>query len=80
MVSQTIKVVYENGVFRPLTPPELQIEEGDEVFVTVEHRLSPKEMTKLAASVYEGLSEEEIKEIERIALDRTHFFGDRASV
>ena len=79
MVSQTIKVVYENGVFRPLIPSELPIEEGTEVFVTVKERLSPKEMTRLAASVYEGLTEEEIKEIEGIAFDRTHFFGDRTS-
>jgi hypothetical protein len=39
--------------------------------------LSPDEMLKLAEQIYEGLSEEEISEIEQIALDRTNFFGDR---
>ncbi|MCG3159489.1 MAG: hypothetical protein JMDDDDMK_00478 [Acidobacteria bacterium] len=32
---------------------------------------------ELAAQVYEGLSESEIDEIERIALDRNDFFGER---
>ena len=31
----------------------------------------------LAAKVYEGLSDQEIDEIEKIALDRSHFFRDR---
>jgi len=31
----------------------------------------------LAAQVYEGLSESQIEEIERIALDRSDFFGER---
>jgi len=73
MVSQTIKAVYENGIFRPLDEPDLPIGEGDEVSLTVESNLSPKEMTRLAASVFEGLSEEEIREIEKIALDRSSF-------
>jgi predicted DNA-binding antitoxin AbrB/MazE fold protein len=73
MVSQTIKVVYENGVFRPLSPPELPIEEGEQMAVTLEHKLSPKEITELAASVFDGLTKEEIKEIEDIMLDRSAF-------
>jgi len=31
----------------------------------------------LATQVYDGLSEEEIREIEAIALNREEFFGDR---
>lgn len=34
-------------------------------------------MLKLAEKVYEGLSEDDIDEIERIALDRSNFFGER---
>lgn len=77
MVSHAIKAIYENGVFRPLGEPELPIGEGDQVSLQVslivESRLSPKEITRLAASVFEGLSEEEIREIEKIALDRGSF-------
>ncbi len=32
-------------------------------------------MLKLARQVYEGLSEKDIEEIERIALDRSNFFS-----
>jgi hypothetical protein len=39
----------------------------------VEERLSPDEILDLAHQVYEGLSDEEIAEIEAIALDRTNF-------
>jgi len=34
---------------------------------------------ELAAGVYRGLRPEEIDEIERIALDRTHFFASARS-
>ncbi len=39
--------------------------------------LSPDEILNLAAQVYEGLSPEDIDEIERLALDRSHFFVER---
>ncbi len=32
---------------------------------------------ELAEKIYEGLSDEDIGEIERIALDRSNFFGER---
>ncbi len=37
--------------------------------------MNPNEMLKLAEKFYEGLSEEDIEEIERIALDRSNFFS-----
>jgi hypothetical protein len=37
-------------------------------------RANPKEILALAAAVYEGLSEDEIREIEEIALERGDFF------
>ncbi|MGI8884019.1 MAG: AbrB/MazE/SpoVT family DNA-binding domain-containing protein [Pyrinomonadaceae bacterium] len=33
------------------------------------------EILKLAENIYEGLSEEDIEEIEKIALDRSNFFS-----
>lgn len=75
---QTIEAIYQNGVFRPLKPVSEDIHDGETVEITVkEKKLSPDEMLELAGQVYEGLSEQEIEEIERIALDRSNFFGDR---
>jgi predicted DNA-binding antitoxin AbrB/MazE fold protein len=77
-VIQTIEAIYQNGIFKPLQPVSEEIEDGKKVELTVsEKRLNPEEMLKLASQVYEGLSEEDIDEIERIALDRSNFFGDR---
>ena len=39
--------------------------------------MNPDALLKLAEKIYEGLSEEDIDEIERIALDRSNFFGER---
>lgn len=75
---QTIEAIYQNGMFKPLTPVSEEIEEGEKVEITIKDKsLSPEEMLELAGKVYEGLSDEDIEEIERIALDRSNFFGDR---
>jgi predicted DNA-binding antitoxin AbrB/MazE fold protein len=76
IVKHTIDAVYEDGAFRPLAPLDEPIAEGQKVRIRVETVPSPEEMTRLAASVYEGLSDEEIDEIEKIILDRS-FFSDR---
>ena len=76
MVSFT--AVYEHGTLRPLTPIDLT--EGEEVDVTVarkKRRLSPEEFLALAASVYEGLTEEEIVEIEKEFKRPMSMFGGR---
>ncbi len=69
-MTQTLDAIYEKGVFRPLTKPE--IAEGQSVKLVVEtsSKLNPEEMLKLAAQVYEDLSEEQINEIEQIAIER----------
>lgn len=77
-MTQTIEAIYQNGMFKPINPIAEEIAEGKTVEITIkEKRLSPEEMLKLAGEVYEGLSDKDIEEIERIALDRTNFFGDR---
>jgi len=76
MSKQVVDAVFENGVFRPLTPLPAPPAEGQQVRITVDGVLSPAEMTKLATSVFEGLSDEEMDEIEEIALDRS-FFSNR---
>ena len=75
---QTLKAIYENGVFRPIEKPELT--EGQSVQITVVETptpFTPQKMLQLAAEVYEGLSETDIDEIEGIALKQDWFFSDR---
>ncbi len=77
-MTQTIEAVYQNGIFKPLNPVSEKLSEGETVELIIKNKkLSPEEMLELASQVYEGLSEEDINEIERIALDRSNFFGDR---
>lgn len=77
MVTQTLDAVFENGVFRPLTPLNIAIPEGQQVRLVVEAIESPAEALALAIQVYDGLSEKQIDEIEQIILKRRNFFGDR---
>ena len=69
----TIEAVFEDGVFKPVERPE--IPEGEHVQLTVERAAGIEaDPLELAARVYRGLRPEEIDEIERMALDRSHFF------
>lgn len=75
-MTQTIEAIYQNGMFKPLNPVSESISEGEKVKLVVEiEETNP--IMKLAENFYEGLSKEDIDEIERIALDRSNFFGDR---
>ena len=77
-MTRTIEAIYQNGMFKPLNPVSEEIIESKTVEITIsEKKLSPEEMFELASHVYEGPSEKDIDEVERIALDRTNFFGDR---
>ena len=78
-MKETIDAIYEKGVFRPLKPPT--IFDGLKVRLEVEilPESSPDDLLELAAQVYDGLSNEQIDEIEQIALDCRDLFGDRSS-
>jgi predicted DNA-binding antitoxin AbrB/MazE fold protein len=72
-VKATIEAFFEDGVFKPVGRPD--IPEGEHVQLTVETTAGIQEdPLELAARVYRGLQPEEIDEIERMALDRSHFF------
>jgi len=77
-MQQTVEAIYEGGGFRLIDPENLQLFEGQKVRLIIE---PPAQSTTspldLAAQVYEGLSDSQIEEIERIALDRDDFFGER---
>jgi len=78
MTTQSLDAVFNNGVFRPITPQDVSIYEGQKVRLSIETTalsddLSDNNILKLATSVYEGLSEQQIDEIEQIALNRSPF-------
>jgi predicted DNA-binding antitoxin AbrB/MazE fold protein len=78
-MAELIEAVYEQGAFKPLEPVELP--EGQRVTLSVEPRaLTPDEAeAQLRAwhTVYEGLSEEDISDVEAMALDRSNFMRHR---
>jgi predicted DNA-binding antitoxin AbrB/MazE fold protein len=79
-MKETLGAVFENGTFRPLSPDALHLSPGQRVRLIVESPIETDEdVIELATRVYEGLSNEQIDEIERIALDRGDFFGDRST-
>ncbi len=78
-MKETIDAIYENGVFRPIKRPNVL--DGLKVRLEIE-KLSEsnvEDMLELAAQVYNGLSNEQIDEIEQTAFDRGDFFGDNSS-
>lgn len=80
MLTLTFDAVFEQGAFRPLKPfSESSIPEGQTVRLRVEPVELPNEVLQLATSVYAGLSEQEITEIEKIILNREHFFDPRGT-
>ena len=76
----TYNAVFEHGVFRVLTPQNIRIPEGQTVRLMVEPVKSPEEILELAGQVYEGLSEQEIREVEDIIFDRSNFFSERGGL
>jgi predicted DNA-binding antitoxin AbrB/MazE fold protein len=71
---QTINAIYEHGVFRPLSHPNILEGQTVQLFVEIASKLTPEEMLQLAANVYEELSSQQIDEIEKIARERHDFF------
>lgn len=70
MTIQSIAAVFEDGYFRPVRPIDPPLVDGQQVRLVVETDLSADEILELAMSVYDGLSVEEIDEIEQVALQR----------
>jgi predicted DNA-binding antitoxin AbrB/MazE fold protein len=77
---EEVEAVFENGVFRPNQSVDLP--EGQHVVLAV--RAMPTTNGDSCdplgewRRVYEGLSDAEVEDIERIALDRSHFIPERA--
>lgn len=77
-MTQTYEAVYENGVFRPVRDLSAIISEGQQVRVVVEIDDST-DILQLAAQVYRGLSDKQVREVEQIALERQDFFNRTGS-
>lgn len=76
-MKQSIEAIFDNGQFTPLNNPSLPFVQGQHVRLTIEANLQASDdLLELAAKVYEGLSDEQVNEIEGIALDRKDFFGE----
>ena len=78
MITQTLDAVFQDGSFKPLDNGSLPFSEGQRVRLTVEVPSETEDnLVELAGQVYEDLSEEDIGEIERLALDGDNSFHDR---
>lgn len=71
----TVRAIYEKGVLRILGHSRPDLQEGEHVRLHIERDERTEKVLELAASVYKDLREEDVDEIERIALDRETFFG-----
>jgi len=78
-MQQVVEAVYENGLLRPLVSLKLSEGQAVQLIIRSADELAPDEMLQLAAEVYEGLSEEEISDIEQIAFDRQNFFDEETN-
>jgi predicted DNA-binding antitoxin AbrB/MazE fold protein len=76
-MQKTVTAVFEDGVLKPLESVDLPEHQRVKVTIEVPPARSPEEVLAGWRSVYDGLSADEIDEIERIALDRSHFLSFR---
>jgi len=76
---QPIKARYHDGVLQPLEPLALADEAEVQVIVDTEVAVSADEILRRAAQVYQGLSTDQVAEVETIALDRQQFFREPAA-
>ena len=76
-MKQIVEAVYVDGVFKPVTP--LNISEGQHVRLEIDEPTeeNPENLLELAARVYDGLTDDEIDKIEKVATQRLDFFGER---
>lgn len=74
-MTRTVEAIFENGVLKPVSP--LNIAEHKKVILIIEDEAAePVDILSLALMVYNGLSPEDIEDIERISFDRSRFSRD----
>jgi predicted DNA-binding antitoxin AbrB/MazE fold protein len=78
MTNQTIDAIYEHGVFRVLDGDEVNLPEGQQVRLIVEPISSPESGVDMLMHLYDGLSDEQIEEIDGIIRNRRDLFSGRS--
>lgn len=76
---QTIKARYHDGVLQPLEPLILEDEAEVQLTVETESTVSVDDILQRAARVYQGLTSDEVAQVEAIALNRQEFFREPAA-
>jgi predicted DNA-binding antitoxin AbrB/MazE fold protein len=71
-MSKVIDAIFENGVFKPVTSPDIPEHKRVTLIIEDQHEAS-HDILSLATKVYSGLSPEDIKDIEKLATDRSNF-------
>jgi len=72
------EAVYENGVLKPLESVKLSEHQRVTITIQLPQVENPDQELESWHQVYSQLSDQEIKEIESIALDRSHFMVQEA--
>jgi hypothetical protein len=83
-IPKATEATYEGDVLRLHQPLPLNKQQRVLVIVmptpedtpATDEKRSPDEILALAAQVYEGLSPDDVADIERLALDRSRFFSN----
>ena len=75
MTSRVIPAIYENGVLKPLQPLDLVDQQTVYITVASEDEQTDEDSLEAWHSVYADLTEEEVAEIEAIALQRDNFMS-----
>ena len=72
---ESVEAIYEDGAFRPTSPIDAQLAEGQHVHLSVRVDAPASEVDPLAmlTDFWEGLSEDDVREIESIILDRDNW-------
>jgi predicted DNA-binding antitoxin AbrB/MazE fold protein len=73
IMARVVDAIYENGMLKPLET--LDLPEHQRVRITIHEPVveSPEETLEAWHQVYEGCTDEEMAQIEAIALDRSRF-------
>jgi predicted DNA-binding antitoxin AbrB/MazE fold protein len=71
---RVVEAVYEGGVLKPLADPGLPEHQRVVLEIRVPAQADAESGLQAWRQVYEGLSEDDVTEIEKIALDRSQFF------
>jgi len=72
------EAVYENGVLKPLESIKLLEHQRVTIMIQLPMVENPDQELESWHQVYLELSDQEIREIESIALDRSHFMAQEA--